>query len=71
MAWHDASPWRRKRNDASTPNRIAEIVRQCRAGDLSLDDAIVAAYSAGHDDGVTLERERIASAEKPTEEART
>lgn len=66
MPWHDEAPWERKwrRKKNAEPPRIAEIVRQCRAGKLSLDGAIVAAYLAGLDDRAAIEDERAAAEHK-------
>lgn len=49
MTWHDENPWRKRhKKQAETPEqRIDEIVRRCQAGDISLTDAIKAAYAVG------------------------
>lgn len=43
--WHDENPWRKRhRKVAETlPERLNEIEERCRAGDLSLRQAIDAA----------------------------
>jgi hypothetical protein len=49
MPWHDEAPWRAKRRKpAQTPEqRLADIERLCRYGDISIGDAIRAAYETG------------------------
>lgn len=49
MPWHDASPWSRKRRkQTKTPEqRLDDIERRCRAGDIGLSDAIRAAFALG------------------------
>lgn len=45
MAWHDENPWRRRhqKKAETLPERLNEIEERCRAGDLSLRQAIDAA----------------------------
>lgn len=49
--WHDASPWKRKRDKLRKPQTVDQalddIERRCRAGDLSLRGAIDAARMIG------------------------
>jgi hypothetical protein len=49
MPWHDEAPWRAKRRKpAQTPEqRLAEIERLCRYGDISIGDAIRMAFTTG------------------------
>lgn len=55
MAWHDVSPWRRKQKQAAGPatltQRLADVERQCSAGELSLHAAVLAAYQIGIEAG--------------------
>lgn len=49
MPWHDANPWRRRHVKAveTIEDRLEEIEKRCRAGDLSLRQAIDAAAAVG------------------------
>lgn len=55
MAWHDMSPWRRKqqkRSEGATyTQRIADVERSCRHGDIGLHEALIAAYTIGIEAG--------------------
>jgi hypothetical protein len=53
MPWHDKTPWRSKRKAAvQTPAaRLADIEKQCRAGDIGLHEALVAAHAIGIEAG--------------------
>lgn len=49
-AWHDENPWRkrhRKPPAETLEGRLDEIEERCRAGDISLRQAIDAAASVG------------------------
>lgn len=51
MPWHDATPWKRKQDKqarhAGTLAKLERIERQVRAGDMSVLDAVKAAYLIG------------------------
>jgi hypothetical protein len=53
MTLNDQKPSIRHSRD-QTPGRLAEIIRQCLAGDMTVDGAVVAAYGCGLCDGVVL-----------------
>jgi hypothetical protein len=54
MAWHDATPWREKRQrtrKTRTPvEQIEALQRLCMNGDISAKDAIRAAFEIGQND---------------------
>ena len=47
--WHDENPWRRRHKKAAETieDRLNEIEERCRAGDISLRQAIEAASAVG------------------------
>lgn len=49
MSWHDQTPWRRRHQQTavSAEQRIDEIEGRCRSGDISLRQAIEAAFAVG------------------------
>lgn len=53
MAWHDQTPWRAKRKAeiVTASERLAEVERKCRLGDLGLHEALLAAYAIGIEAG--------------------
>lgn len=53
MAWHDGTPWQAKRKAEITTaaERIAEVERKCRAGDIGLHEALLAAHAIGIEGG--------------------
>lgn len=62
MPWHDENPWRRRhKTTPQTPEqRMDEIEQLCRAGDISLRQAIEAAYRVG---ALTINEARAAKEE--------
>jgi hypothetical protein len=53
MSWHDQTPWRAKRKAeiTTTAERLADVERKCRAGDLGLHEALIAAHAIGIESG--------------------
>ena len=53
MSWHDESPWRAKRKAEITTaaERLADVERKCRAGDMGLHEALIAAHAIGIEAG--------------------
>lgn len=49
MPWHDENPWRRRHKKAAETieDRLDEIEERCRAGDISLRQAINEASVVG------------------------
>jgi hypothetical protein len=53
MAWHDESPWRSKRKAeiVTATEKLADVERKFRQGDLSPTQAVLAAYHIGIEEG--------------------
>lgn len=49
----DSTPWRERRKAAivTIGQRLAEVERKCRHGDLSLHEALIQAYTLGIEEG--------------------
>lgn len=53
MAWHDETPWRskRKREASTVTERLAQVERHFRHGDMGIHEALIAAYQIGIEAG--------------------
>jgi hypothetical protein len=53
MSWHDESPWRAKRKAdiVTATQRLADLERRFRMGDLSPTQAVLEAYHIGIEEG--------------------
>lgn len=53
MAWHDETPWRskRKREPVTVTEKLAQVERHVRYGDMGIHEALIAAYTIGIEAG--------------------
>ncbi|MBU6222669.1 MAG: hypothetical protein KGR24_07950 [Planctomycetes bacterium] len=68
MAWHDAAPWR-GRNKAelvTVTEKLADVERRVRGGDLGIHQALLQAYQIGEESGrANPVGQRIGEAHQP------
>jgi len=68
MAWHDGTPWRAKRKAEieTATQRLAELERKFRSGDLSPTQAFLEAYAIGIEEGrANPDIQRVGQAHTP------
>jgi hypothetical protein len=68
MPWHDASPWRAKRKAelVTVTEKLADVEKRLRGGDLGIHQALLQAYQIGEESGrANPAGERIGEAHQP------